>query len=85
MKHKILALALMICCGCLVSSGVFAHHGASRWDSDAWGTISGTVKSFDWQNPHPLLLLYVKDDKGETETWAAECHEPRPGMGPLNV
>jgi hypothetical protein len=76
MKQKIFALALFLAAGCLFSSGIFAHHGASRWDTDAWGTISGTVKSFDWQNPHPLLLLYVKDDRGETETWAVEFHPP---------
>ena len=76
MRQRILALALMICGGCVVCAAVFAHHGASRWDTDAWGTIAGTVKSFDWQNPHPLLLVYVKDDKGETETWAVEFHPP---------
>lgn len=76
MKHKISAVGLMILAAGFFSVGVFAHHGASRWDTDAWGTISGTVKSFDWQNPHPLLLVYVKNDKGETETWAVEFHPP---------
>jgi hypothetical protein len=76
MKHKTLAILLLVfCCGFL-SRAVFAHHGASRWDTDAWGTITGTVKSFDWQNPHPLLLVDVKDDKGAVETWAVEFHPP---------
>jgi len=34
------------------------------------------VKEFDWQNPHPLLLLDVKSDKGAVETWAVEFHPP---------
>ena len=76
MRKKAFAIFLMICGSCLTSTAPFAHHGASRWDADAWGTISGTVKEFDWQNPHPLLLLDVKNDKGAIETWAVEFHPP---------
>src|ERR1700733_3565174 len=76
MKFKILAVFLVILAGGFISGSVFAHHGASRWDVDAWGTISGTVKTFDWQNPHPLLLVDVKNDKSEVETWAVEFHPP---------
>jgi uncharacterized protein DUF6152 len=77
MPRKILTLVLMLLTSCFVSVGAFAHHGASRWDTDAWGTISGTVKRFDWQNPHPLLLVDVKNaESGEVETWAVEFHPP---------
>ncbi len=76
MKHKTLAILLVVFGSGFISTGVFAHHGASRWDVDAWGTITGTVKQFDWQNPHPLLLLDVKNDKGDVETWAVEFHPP---------
>ncbi len=76
MRLRVLATLLVIFgCG-LASKVTLAHHGASRWDVDAWGTIAGTVKEFDWQNPHPLLLLEVKNDKGEMETWAVEFHPP---------
>lgn len=77
MKRGALTLILMLFVSCFVSVDVFAHHGASRWDTDAWGTISGTVKRFDWQNPHPLLLVEVKSaENGEVETWAVEFHPP---------
>ena len=76
MKQRTLAIALMVFGGCFISTCAFAHHGASRWDVDAWGTIAGTVKTFDWQNPHPLLLVDVKNDKGDFETWAVEFHPP---------
>ena len=74
-KHA-LALFLMISGSCLTCGVALAHHGASRWDLEAWGTISGTVKEFDWQNPHPLLLVDVKNEKGVVETWAVEFHPP---------
>lgn len=77
MTRKTLALALTLLGSSLVAVVAFAHHGASRWDTDAWGTISGTVKRFDWQNPHPLLLVDVKNaENGEMETWAVEFHPP---------
>ena len=76
MKHKKLAVFLIVLGCSILSTGVSAHHGASRWDVDAWGTVTGTVKEFDWQNPHPLLLLEVKNDKGDPETWAVEFHPP---------
>ena len=40
MKRNTLAVVLMVLGSCFVSVGVLAHHGASRWDTDAWGTIS---------------------------------------------
>jgi len=76
MKPKSFAFVLLLFCGCFAGTGAFAHHGASRWDTDSWGTISGTVKRFDWQNPHPLLLVDVKNENGEMETWAVEFHPP---------
>jgi len=76
MKLRSIAILFALCVCSLLSSAVSAHHGASRWDVDSWGTITGTVKEFDWQNPHPLLLLDVKNDKGEMETWAVEFHPP---------
>ena len=77
MTRKTLTLVLVLLGSCFVSTRVLAHHGASRWDTDSWGTISGTVKRFDWQNPHPLLLVDVKNaENGEAETWAVEFHPP---------
>jgi hypothetical protein len=76
MKPRIFALVLLLLGSGFAATGAFAHHGASRWDTDAWGTISGTVKRFDWQNPHPLLLVDVKTENGEAETWAVEFHPP---------
>jgi hypothetical protein len=76
MRNNVIAAVLLFLGSCVMSTVALAHHGASRWNLDEWGTISGTVKRFDWENPHPLLLLEVKNDKGESETWAVEFHPP---------
>jgi len=69
MKSRGLAIFSVLVGLLAISGPVFAHHGAARWNTDEWATISGLVKEFDWQNPHPLLLLDVKSDKGAVETW----------------
>lgn len=76
MKIRLISAYAMMAGLVLIATPSFGHHGASRWDLESWATISGTVKEFDWGNPHPLLLLDVKNDKGYVETWAVEFHPP---------
>src|SRR4051812_19273028 len=46
----------------------FAHHS---WpvDSSKLVTVKGTVTSYNWANPHVMMGLDVKDDKGQTQKW----------------
>ena len=50
----------------------FAHHSYAEFDTDKKLTIAGTVKEFQWTNPHSWLLVNVPDGKGATEQWAVE-------------
>jgi hypothetical protein len=59
-----------------LSSTVLAHHNdAAYFSKDEWKTISGTVKEFRWMNPHPLLIIEVKQGSG-VEEWRIEFHAP---------
>ena len=77
MKYKrASALALLIA---LVPTGapVLAHHGAVGYDYTVpRKTLKGTVEQFSWQNPHTLLLLDVKDNKGNVVVWTMELNNP---------
>jgi hypothetical protein len=35
-------------------------------------TVKGTVKRFEWTNPHAFIFLDVKDDKGASVEWEIE-------------
>jgi hypothetical protein len=59
-----------------VSVPAFAHHGTSRYDLDKTVTLNGTVTGFDWGNPHCLVHLDVKGDKGELQHWTLELASP---------
>jgi Family of unknown function (DUF6152) len=77
MKYKQAAslaflIALAMACG-----PVFAHHGAVGYDYTVpRKTLKGAVEQFTWQNPHTLLLLDVKDEKGNVVAWTMELNNP---------
>ena len=54
-----------------------AHHSFSMFDSDKTVSVSGTVKEFEWVNPHSWLRVTV-DDKatGRPAQWAFEMGSP---------
>ena len=53
-----------------------AHHSFSMFDSDHQVKVSGTVTSFEWNNPHVYIALAASDDQGETKGYTVECASP---------
>ena len=45
-----------------------AHH---QWpvSRDQLVTVKGTVTEFVWSNPHPMITVEVKSDRGQAEKW----------------
>ena len=65
-------LLTMLAAGASVS----AHHSFAPFDMQAEKTISGTVKQFDWTNPHTWIWVNVPDGHGGVDTWAIEGMSP---------
>jgi Family of unknown function (DUF6152) len=53
-----------------------AHHSFAMFDAEKTTVLEGTVKEFQWTNPHSWILMMVKDDKGEAKQWAIEMGGP---------
>jgi len=69
--------ALWLALGCAFAAApARAHHGTAGYDMEKIITLTGTVASFDWANPHCLVHIDVKDEKGETKTWLIELAAP---------
>ena len=49
-----------------------AHHSTAMYDMANPKTVRGTVKRFEWTNPHAFIFLEVKDEKGELVEWEIE-------------
>ena len=49
-----------------------AHHGYAAFDTSAEVTLKGTVTDFHFTNPHCVIEIDVKDEKGQVQNWKAE-------------
>lgn len=65
-------IALML----TVAAGASAHHSAAMFDAQKKLTLSGTVRQFQWTNPHCYIQLVVKNARGKDEEWSLELGAP---------
>jgi hypothetical protein len=73
---KLAMLLSAICCAILITAPLQAHHGEANYDTDKTVSVKGTVTDFEFVNPHVLISLDVKNDKGEIEKWVGEARSP---------
>ena len=66
------AVAAMLAAGARLA----AHHSAAPFNLTTEKTIAGTVKQWDWTNPHTWLWLNVPNEKGGVDTWGIEGMSP---------
>ena len=53
-----------------------AHHSFATFDNTKTVTLVGTVKTFEWTNPHTWIWLVVTDAKGAGQVWGIEGAAP---------
>jgi len=73
MKRILIIAASLIAGG---TSVALAHHSFAAFDITTQKTVSGTVKKFDWTNPHTWVWIDVVNEQGVTETWGIEGMSP---------
>jgi hypothetical protein len=49
-----------------------AHHSTAMFDSDNPIELAGTIKEWQYTNPHTFIILNVTDENGEVVEWALE-------------
>lgn len=65
--------------GCLALAIVLpavAHHSFAMFDQTRRVTLRGTVREFQWTNPHAFIHLDVRNKAGGTDTWQIELNSP---------
>jgi len=67
------ALALALC---IPAAPALAHHSMAMFDQTKTVTLSGTVREFQWTNPHCYIQLMVKDASGAEKEWSLEMGAP---------
>ena len=63
------ALTLVV----VVPLRVEAHHSAVMFDDQKEVTVEGTVKEFQYTNPHSWLLVDVTNKDGSVTTWGFDA------------
>ena len=71
MKLRVMVLGLGLMTT-FPGSNLFAHHSTAMYNMANPTTVTGTVKRFDWTNPHAYIYLEVKDESGNTTEWTIE-------------
>lgn len=60
----------------LTASFANAHHSVTAYDLTKTKEISGTVREFQWTNPHSWIQVMVIDENGNEVEWSVECGAP---------
>ncbi len=71
-----LASALVLGIGSLAGGGAQAHHSFAMFDQTKKVTVTGTVRQFQWTNPHSYIQLIAKDASGKEVEWSMEMGAP---------
>jgi hypothetical protein len=78
MKTKPLAYAVLVVSLLVATVPVFAHHGGAAYDNTKVVQVAGTVTSFQFINPHCIVLFDAKAPNGDVQHWTMET--PAPSM-----
>ena len=58
------------------SQDAYAHHSAAMFDDSKTVELIGTVKEFQWKNPHVWIQMMVKSSDGAVKEWSVEGGGP---------
>ena len=60
----------------LLAAPAIAHHSFAMFDQSKVLYLAGTVKQFEFVNPHAWLHVAIVNDKGDVLTWSFEGGSP---------
>ena len=70
MKGAVIVLSGL--CAAVWAGAALGHHSFAQFAMDRATRIEGTVKDFQWTNPHCWVELDVPNKEGIAETWSVE-------------
>jgi hypothetical protein len=67
---------LLVTAAMTVGGPALAHHSFAMFDRTREVVLTGTVRQFQWTNPHSWIQLDVIGDKGQVDSYAVEMNSP---------
>jgi hypothetical protein len=84
MRTSLANFLAVTACFLLAAASAAAHHGTAGYSAGDQ-KVTGVVTEFEFINPHAIIHLDVKDDKGKVVNWQGELTSPnhlvRAGVG----
>ena len=59
-----------------IAAPAFAHHSAAMFDAEKEIVLNGTVREFQWTNPHSWIQVVVPGNDGRSTEWSVETQAP---------
>jgi hypothetical protein len=73
-KAKIVSVCAALAMSLAATAPALAHHSFAMFDQSRQVTLTGTVKEFQWTNPHGWIEVAVPDGKGGSAVWSVELN-----------
>ena len=70
------ALCLGVAAAAAMAAPALAHHSFAMFDNEKTVSLQGTIKEFEWTNPHAWMDVMVTDAAGVSQEWAFEMASP---------
>jgi hypothetical protein len=75
-RIRLLAAATAIAAAGAISAPAFAHHSTAMFDMEHTVTLNGTVKTFQWTQPHTWIDFEVPNATGGADVYGVEGMSP---------
>src|SRR4051812_20117879 len=59
-----------------MAAPALAHHSGAMFDTSKKVAVTGTVKEFQWTNPHAFIELEAPNAAGGVDHWSVEMTSP---------
>jgi Family of unknown function (DUF6152) len=76
MKSRRVVALLASIASILSAHPASAHHSTTQFDLKGRVSYVGTVKKFEWQNPHVWVWIIVSGPEGQAQEVGIECAAP---------
>lgn len=74
--HSSVPAGLVLVGFLLAVQPAIAHHSGAGFNSDEVQEIKGTIKEFQFTNPHTWIQVIVANEQGQQEEWSVEWGSP---------
>jgi hypothetical protein len=73
---RLAATAIAATAAALVAGSAAAHHSTAMFDMQKSVTLNGTIKEFQWTNPHTWIVFDVPNGSGGMDEYGIEGMSP---------